>query len=283
MNATTVSRVLLKLSKPLQDEIVTDSGLKFYLDPTYNKNWQATVTATIAALPTKVNPKHKAIADNLKVGDEVCISYMVVSDLDFGSDSKNFMPVTEGNDLMREWINGYGEKLRVYALPGKISKIWVGLYQDKGNQLISGVQGTESEMNRWLAQFSIGKTDVYSFNNFFEYGGEDYWKCDLDDIFAKKVDGHIVAVGDRVIMKPVEEEVPAEVKNSLGYDGDVKVRYQDRGRLISGGKSKGLKKDEVLHFNSTYLEKYEFFNKQYYLIHENRVEGKFTKPKPIEN
>lgn len=277
MKATPVSQVLLSIDKPIQDEIVTEGGLKLFLAGDYDKAWNATVTAKIVALPTKCDPKHKKILDNLSVGDEVAISYLVCADLHFKSDAHRFMPVTEGNDLMREWINGYSEKLRVYALPGKISKIWVGVLQDKYNNLVDGMQGTESQMNRWLSQFEMGKTDSYSFMNFFEYEGEDLWKCDLTDIFAKKVDGHLVAVGDKVICKPVEEDVPEDVKRSLNHDGDLKIRYQDRGRVISGGREKGLKKDQVISFNPMFLEKYKFFNKDYYLVSESRVLGIWSK------
>jgi hypothetical protein len=276
--ATPISQVLLKISKPIQDKIVTESGLEFFLDGSWNKEWNVTVTAKIAALPTKIHPKDKKIIEQLKVGDEVAISYQVVSDLNFGSDSERFMPVTEGNDLMREWVNGFGAKLAAYALPGIIAKIWVGVHQDKFGKLVDGIQGTESELNRWLAQFQLGKTDIYSFNNFFEVDGVEYWKCDLSQIFAKKVDGHLVSVGDRVIMKMVEEEVPEEVKKSLGYTtDDVKIRYQDRGRIISGGKAKGLKKDQVVSFNPAFCEKYNFWDKEYYLVREDRIQGIWSK------
>lgn len=280
MQESPVSQVLITLDKPLQDEIITDSGLKFFLDPSYNKNYQATVTGKIAALP--INPKtkqDKEILSQLKVGDEVCFSYMVVADMCFSSDSHRFVSTHEENDLMQSYVNGFGYRLDVVALPGKISKIWVGYYRDKLGRLIDGKQGTQHDVERWMAQFPMGKTDEYTFNNFFEYEGQDFWKCDLTDIFAKKTDdGHLLAVGDRVICKAVEEEIPVEVRRSLSLPtDDVKIRYTDRGRVISGGKKKGLKKEQVIAFNPRYLERYEFFGKEYYLIREDFVLGIWSK------
>lgn len=274
-----VSQVLLKIDKALQDELITDSGLKLYLDSSYRKEHNVAVTATIAALPFKYSKEQKKILDQLKVGDEVCVSYQIVADFEFQSDGLQFMKATEDNDHMEEYTNAVGEWVKVYALPKftGISKIqWVGVYQDRNRKVIDGKQGTESEVRRWLSQFSIGKTDIYSFNNFFEFEGKEYWKCNLEQIFAKKVDGHIVSIGDRVICAPIEEEVPDNVKNSLGYGNDVKVRYQDRARVLTGGKDKGIKKEQRISFNPKHCEKYQFYNKDYFLINQNLVQGTWS-------
>lgn len=270
-----ISQVLLSVGKALQDEITTDSGIKFYLDPTYKKEWAATVTAKIVALPLKVNTKDKYIFDSLQVGDTVAMSYRVVADFEFQSDAPRFMSTIEDNPHIKEYVNTKGEWVKVYALPGKISKIWVCIYQDRNRNIIDGMQGSEAQMERWLSQFPLGKTDIYTFNNLFNYKGKDYWKCDLDDIFAKKVKGHWVAVGDRVICKPIEEIVPEQYLIAEHKGQDVKLRYQDRGKVLTGGKSKGLKKDEVISFNPRYLEKYRFDDKDYFLINEKLIEGKW--------
>lgn len=271
--------MLLTIPKALNDEIITDSGLKLYLDPSYSKEWHSAVTATIASLPIKCSPKDKKILSQLKVGDEVCCSYQIVADFDFSSDGERFMQATEDNPHMKEFVNGKGEWVKVYAMPNLkgISKIqWVGVYQDRNRRVIDGKQGTEMEIERWLSQFQFGKTDEYRFNNFFEYNGKEYWKCNLSQIFAKKVDGHLVAIGDRVIMKPVEENVPTEIARQIikGTD-DVKIRYQDRGRVLTGGKEKELKKEETVSFQQQHLEKYEFYGKNYFLINQNLIQGKW--------
>jgi hypothetical protein len=270
-----ITQVFVCVKSAFTEELVTDSGLKFYIDPSYRKEWQVSVTGTIAALPAKVLPQYKKVFQSVSIGDEIAMSYTVVADFEFKSDAPNFMQVTEDNPHFREYVNAKDEWLRVYALPGKISKVWVGIYQDRNRNIISGVRGSESQMERWLSQFPIGKTDIYTFRNLFSYNGTDYWKCGLDDIFAKKIKGHWQAVGDRVICKPVEEVVPEKLLIKEHRGQDVRMRYQDRGMILTGGKDKGLKKGEVIGFNPRYLEKYTLDHKQYYLIDEKRVNGRW--------
>ncbi len=265
------------MDKPLQDEIVTDSGLRLFLDPSYSKEWHSTVVAKISALPIKVDSKHKHIFDQIKVGDTVAFSYLVVADFIFESDAPNFMAVTDNNPYYKQYVNGKGEWLSVYAIKGLIAPIWIGLYEGKRRNLIDGVQGSEHDLERWLAQFPLGKTDVYRFNNLFNFNGQDYWKCDLTEIFAKKVNGRWVSVGNRVICKPIDEKMPEQFVLPEYRGEDVMVRRQDRARVMSGGKSKGIKKDDVVSFNPTFLEKYTMENKEYYLVNDNYVQGKWVK------
>ena len=268
-----VSQVLLNLATPLQEEIITPSGLKLYLDGTYNKNYTATVTAKIAELPLNYRDK------KLKEGDEVCISYQVVYDMDYGSDGKRFMPTTEGNDYFREFVNGRGEKIGLYALPKRsgLSKAeWVGVYQDKFRNVVDGTQGHQSKVETWLAQFPIGKTDDYRFNNFFEFGKHDYWKCDISEIFAKRENGHLIAVSDRVICKPYEEDAPQEVIQQVKHANSVKIRYQDRGIVLSSP-VKEYKKEQIVSFNPEKVEKYSFYGRDYYLIRHDLINGIWKK------
>lgn len=180
-NSKPLRNVLLYIEKAFQDEIVTQSGIKFYLDGSYEKNWNASVTAIIAELPTNPLPQHKKILSQLNAGDEVAISYQVVFDLAFGSDGKRFMLATEGNDYWREYYSGAGERLSIYALPKRWgftdTPMWVGIYQNKNKEVISGKQGTQAQVERWLSQFPIGKTDEYTFNNLFSHQNKDYWNC----------------------------------------------------------------------------------------------------------
>lgn len=279
MTSKPITQVLLSISKPIQDEITTESGIKFYYDGSYNKNFAATVVATIADLPVNPHPKYKKIISQLSVGDDVAVSYRIVADFSFQGDSERFMQTTEDNPHLKEFVNGKGSWIKMYALPkrsGLPGHIWVGVYTNSRMEMIDGIQGTEEELYRWMSQFPFGKTDLYSFNNFFQFNGKDYWRADIDDIFAKKVKGHLVAIGDRIICKPVEDAVPEKYLIDAHKGLKVKVRYQDRGRILSGGKDSGLKKDDVISFNPKFLEKYTFWEKEYFLIKENFILGKWN-------
>ncbi len=274
-----ITQVILRIDKSFQDEIITDSGLKLFLDPSYSKEHHVTVTATVVALPIKPSEKDKKIIDQLSVGDEVSISYRIVCDFEFKSDAPQFMQATEDNPYHKEFVNGKGEWIRVYALPkrkGIEGAMWVGVYQNKFQEVISGAQGSEEDVERWLAQFPLGKTDIYTFNNFFEYQGKEYWKCNPEDIFAKKVKGHLVAVGNRAICRPIDEDVPVEVLQNVQHNTSVKIRYQDRAKVLTADTYKGVKKDYVVSFNPNHSEKYEFYGRQYYLINQNFIQGKWN-------
>lgn len=271
-----ITQVLLSVAKPLQDELVTDSGLKLYIDPSYRKEFQVSVTAVIEALPIKQNPQDKKILSQLKVGDEIAISYQVVADFEFKGDGGQFMCITEENDYVKEFSNGKGEMIRMYALPkrsGFKGAVWVGALQNKRQELIDGVQGDEETVNRWLSQFPMGKTDIYTFNNLFSYDGKDYWKCFATDIFAKKVKGHWVSVSNRVICSPIDEKIPDQFMIDEKGKHEIMIRHQDRASALSGGKEKGIKKGVIVSFDPTHLEKYEFENKPYFLINENSING----------
>lgn len=271
-----LNQVLLTVPQAFTDEIVTESGLKLYLDSSYSKEWNAAVIATIADLPLKVLAKHQHIFDKLKVGDTVAISYQIVADFTFGSDAKQFIQATEDNPHHKEFVNGMGEWIRMYALPkrsGLEGVMWCATYTNKYRQFVDGVQGDEEEVYRWMSQFAFGKTDRFTFNNYFEFDGKDYWKADLDDIFAVKRKGHWVAVSDRVICRPIEEKVPDPYLIAAHKGHDVKMRFTDRARVITGGKEKNIKKDSVVSFDPRHLEKYTFDNKEFYLIKQSMVVG----------
>lgn len=280
MISAPLSQVLLTVDKPQQDSITMDSGLKLWINPDYNKEWNVTVVATVAALPVNPPPEYKHILDKIKVGDEICVSYMVVASFDFADDGKRFMQSTEDNDYYKEFMNGKGERVRVQAMPkrsGIKGIIWAGVYTDKRGEFIDGVQGDESTVERWLSQFPFGKTDTFSFNNYFEYNGIDYWKCGLDEIYAVRKRGHLVAIGDRVITKPVDEVLPDQYFiDGTGLPQKVVIRKQDRGRIISGGSDMGLKKDQIINFDPRHAEKYKFFGKDYLLIKKKLILGKWN-------
>lgn len=272
--------VLLKVDKAFQDEIITPGGLKLYLDGSYNKNFTVTVTARIAALPIKAQTaKDQKTLDLLSIGDEVCISYLTIFDLNYASEGEAFMATSEGSDFIRTWVNGRGDKLEVVALPAirKLNTTWVGVLKNVRNELIDGTQGSQSDVERWLSQFQLGKTDNYTFSNLIVIDGQEYWKCDLSMIYAKKQGGNIISVGDKIICRPVEEKIPKYIKAQLSkITDDTKIRYQDRAKVIDAGVNQKFRKGEVIAFDPRFLEKYDCFGKELYIISEHLVHGKYV-------
>ena len=268
------------MDKPLQDEIVLKGGLKLYKAADYNREWNVTVTATVAALPKKIYGKSKANIANLQLGDEVCFSYQVCNDVSFGTTGNYFMPEIEENPHILRWSNAEGKKINVTNLlpVHGFSRIWVGLLVDEYNERIDGTQGTEREVKKWLSQFTFSGVQDYKFNNLLDINGKILWKCDLDQIFAKRVKNKLVAIGDRVICEPIETDIKTMMQITAGIDipfQDVKMRYYDRAKVVSGGEDIGIKKGDIISFESKYVEKYTLFGKDYFIIKKRRVNGKW--------
>lgn len=268
---TPINSVLLCLDRVMNDEIITNGGLKLYLDPSWHPEWSASVTGVVFGIPIN-SPK------NIKLSDEVAFSYTVVADRSC-TKPDYFQPIIHPSPIHERYINGKGETLTVCAFSGNISKIYSGAYVSRRNELIDGIQGTESEVQRWKSQFNFSSNGNMKFNNLFNFNGKDYWRADIEDVFAKRVKGEIVAIGDRIIMLPVEEDVKTKIELYQGKPmpyRDVRIRYMDRGKIVSGGEELGFKKGDVVSFDERYLEKYSFWNKNYFLIKSHRVNGIWT-------
>lgn len=261
--------VFLQVENALIEEITTESGFKLFLAPEYNLEHNVTVCAKVAELPTKLKA-------NLSVGDEVAFSYTVISDRAFPDTVQYFVPVAEGSHI-KIWMNGKGEKVRMLAKPGVISLIWTGTYFDSKGQFQHGAQGTEREIDRWLHKnFSFGKPENFIYKNKITLNDKDYWKCSLENIFAKKVGDEIVSVSDRVICTPIDIPVDEQIREISGIhlpEGNIEMRLYDRATVVSGGESLGLKKGDIVSFEQKYCEKYELWGKMYFLIRERRLDG----------
>jgi len=262
----------LTISKALIEEITTKSGFKLYLSPEYNLEQNVSVTGKVASLP-------RNYTGNLSIGDEVAFSYKVVSDRTFPGTSNYFVPVAGGNTNVKIWENSKGEKLRMMAHQGVLDIFWVGTYFNSKGEFQYGTQGNESQVERWMSNnFTFGNCDRFIFKNLLHIDGEDYWKCPIEYIFAKKEGNKIKSVGDRVLCKFIDvsaKDLIKQVGNIHIPETALKVRYYDRAKVLSGGDSIGVKKGNTVSFNPDYCEKYELFGQELFLIKEKRVVGQW--------
>lgn len=265
----------LQIEKSLVDEIVTKNGFKLYLAPEYNFEENVTVTGKVAVCPL-------GLESIIKEGDEVAFSYAVVSDRAFPNTSDHFVAVSEGGQWVKIFMNGKGEKIRMMAHKGVISVFWTGTFFDANGRFVQELsyQGTEDQVERWATQnFKFGDCDSFKFRNKILVDGKEYWKCSLSNIFAKKEKGKIISVGDRVICKMVDIPVDKQLlkMNNIHLpNSSVQVRFYDRGKVVSGGERLGIKKGQIVSFESKYCEKYKLFGKDYFLIKERRIEGMYN-------
>lgn len=274
MKAKPINNIFLSLDKPIQDTIKL-GDLELYLDGTYRPEWNATVVGEVYSLPKNPKGTDGKVVSKLKEGDKVLFDYSVVAERKFESDGDYFTEITKDSPYYQKFTNGKGESLLIVAMPGKISHIWVGTYHDKRGNFIDGCQGVEHNISRWKAQFNFGNTQSFFFKNLVDTGTKDVWKADYRDIFAKVENDELITVGNRIILEPIDIDLPQDVIKEMGVVDTInaKVRLGDRAKVLSVPEGVNLKKGDVVGFEPQFLEKYEYNNKSYYLIKSNRALG----------
>ncbi len=274
MKAKPINHIFLNLEKPIQDTI-TLGDLELYLDGSYRPEWNATVVGEVYSLPKNPKGTDGKVVSKLKEGDKVLFDYSVVAERKFESDGDYFTEITKDSPYYQKFTNGKGESLLIVAMPGKISHIWVGTYHDKRGNFIDGCQGAEHNISRWKAQFNFGNTQSFFFKNLVDTGTKGVWKADYRDIFAKVENDELITVGNRIILEPIDIDLPQDVIKEMGVVDTInaKVRLGDRAKVLSVPEGVNLKKGDVVGFEPQFLEKYEYNNKQYYLIKSYRALG----------
>lgn len=78
------NKIFVTIDKKFQDEVTTESGIKFYKDPTYNPEDNSTTFGTVTHIPEQVDKKNvsKEFKHNVQVGDKLYFNYNVVMDPD---------------------------------------------------------------------------------------------------------------------------------------------------------------------------------------------------------
>jgi co-chaperonin GroES (HSP10) len=270
-----IDNYLLTLDTKYTEEIFLEGGLKLYIDPSFRPEWNCTVVGTVASIP-------KNNTGAINIGDTVLFSYTVVGQRDFSGIGHVFHSMFDKyNDDFQRFSNGRGEMITIVAFTGVISKIYACCHLDERGRLIGeGMQGSFSQMERWKSQFTFDSGGAYKYKNLLPINSKDYWICRPTEIFAKIVDGELQSVGDRVIMQPLETELPSEIYSQMGLavpNSSVSVRYYDRAIVLSFGESKHIHNGQIVAFDQKYLEKYEYNSKQYFLIKKKRILGEYKK------
>ena len=78
------------------------------------------------------------------------------------------------------------------------------------------------------------------------------------------------------MLSPIEIDVTIKAKLAgeiVPPDTAILAEYTDRGKVVSGGARMGIKKGDIVFFDRLYVEKYQFFGKNYLIIKERRIHG----------
>jgi len=268
-----IDKVILQMDAPLQDKVIMSNGDFLYIDPTWNPEFHVTTNAVVKYKPEWYN--------DIEVGDEVAFSYHVCSAKEYPNIADNFHPVTEGNDYYQEFTNAKGLVLRKQALPKTSGGLtWIGLLTTKNGERIDGIQDTEEKVSSWFSQFKFGDAQSFRYKNLIEIGSQTFWKAKITDIFAKKEDGQIKTVSDRIICQKIVIDLTQSYNIINGVslpDMSLQGTLFDRATVLSGGEDLGLKKGDIISFEPKYCEKYNIFGVERILIKKNRVNGIWLK------
>src|SRR6478752_867193 len=114
---TPLNTVFLSLDKPLQDEILFESGIKLYIDPNYDPEWRATVKGKVEGIPKNPTGECSEVCNKIKIGDECAFSYRVISDRCVSKVDDYFMPISPDNPYQKKFTNFQKDILSVTGMP----------------------------------------------------------------------------------------------------------------------------------------------------------------------
>jgi hypothetical protein len=266
MPISPTSCVLVQVEKNLNDELELANGLKLFFSGEWNWNNNVTCSGKVTHVPHGTT--------HIQPDDEVCFSFQVIADRTFTSNKSVFFPVSDG-----KFMNSKGDTIIVYRYKKNSGfDEWTACCLDAKGNPVDGVQNAkEKDVQKFLSQFAFVNSDEYKLNNLVVIDGKEYWKVEVEDVFAKKVGDEIIPLSNRVICEIIEEDVKHRIEimegKILPYQ-DVKLRHKDRAKVLCGGEKLGLEKGDVIGFK--FSEMYELWGKNYYLVKEKRVLGKWS-------
>lgn len=266
----TISTFLLEVDTPLIEKLKLANGVELYFEGRYGDRFSHNVTteARVAYVPLGVK--------DIAVGEEVAISYRIVSKRIFPNNSTQFYPsVVSQDNNYGEWVTATGFQLRILAFKTTTNaKQWTGVLTRNG-QWIDGCQGDEPTIERWKAQFPFGNKSKFTYQNLVDIDGQVFWKAGRGDIFAKKVEGKIISVSDRIICKPIEVDITQRYNIINGVhlpDKTLLQAWGDRGVVVSTpAHTTAIREGEVIGFRPDLAEKYTLWGQEYYLVNKKYV------------
>lgn len=274
MNITPKENYLVTVESKYTEEIILSNGMKLFLDSSYHPEQHATVLGKICSIP-----KNNSL--NLSIGDEVFFSFVVIGQRDYAEVGAVYHSMFEGdNQYFQRYRNGKGHTVTIVSMPGIIGKIWVGTHLDDRGNLVSGCQGSESEVSRWKSQFTIGNGGTFKYKNLLNIEGQEQWVVKPEFIFARKRGKKLEPLGDRLILKPIKVEVPRETLREMLVkipDSAVFAEHRNKSELQYFDKNTGYPKGTIIGYEPKYIESYTVNGEKYQLLRVRRILGTYQK------
>jgi hypothetical protein len=264
-----INNFLVELKSALVDEITIAGGTKLYLAAKYNYEWNVSVTGTVLAVPKNER--------GIKVGDEIAFSYMVVNDKTWDTlNADKVFALTIDTPNYKEWTAGNGDTIVKEKHP--LHKLYVGLLYDSKKDITDTIYDKEEAVDSWLQQFNFQNNIEPVNTNLMKYAGKNIWRVNPQFVFAKKTNTGIVAYNDYVALKPVTEDLTTQVSLVTGVklpNQSVLSRYKDRGEIVGTTNSSEYQCGEIAAIDQRFIEKYDLWGNELYLVKECNVLGVF--------
>lgn len=264
--------ILVELKARYDDTIHFKSGVKLYVDPSFNPNFHATSEGIVHSVPV-IMRQNRDIDPIVRVGDTVLFSYKTVGDTSFKGNTHLFRMITKQEGYITEWRNQDGFQLHMEK---GLRNMWAVVYANKKGDYVAGKVGTQGEVENWIAQnFQFADGEGFTYDNKIDYNGKELWRVDYSHVFAIRRDGHMRMVGPYILCEPIVERRKAL---SLTLDlerapaDEFHVR-EDKGWCRCGGKG-GFHDGDVIIINPDLKEKYNIQNAPFYIVKRKYVLGK---------
>lgn len=276
--------VFVEITKRYDDEIKYQSGVKLYIDPSYNPNFHATSEGIVHSVPVSLGPDNADINPIIRPGDEVLFSYKTVGDITFQDNTDHFRMTTKQEGYFTEWMNQDRWTLRIEK--GMKDHQWSAVYLDQHGDLVAGKVGKQGECENWVAaNFKFATGEGFEYDNRLYYKDKELWKVDYNYIFAIRRKGHMQMVSDYLLVEPIVENIPRfwESTGILNANGDRMCIQEHKGWLRCGERgTDGIRNGDVLHFDPNMKEKYNVQGKPMYIVRKRFLLGKEISASAIE-
>lgn len=113
--------------------------------------------------------------------------------------------------------------------------------------------------------------DTPVYRNLVTYKGKEYWRVQIGDIFCKIDNDRIEMVTDHVLIDPYQ---PKQKSYAAVYLPEVDFR--ETGHVVSAPPGKSFGVDDLICFESRFVQQYHVFGKVHFVIPSRRVLAKFN-------
>lgn len=123
--------------------------------------------------------------------------------------------------------------------------------------------------------------DLAYHNNLLQHNGKDYWLIDYSTVLFSKRGDDIVMHAGNVLVEPYKTQENKSSFLSLP-DFQTKTARDDKGTVVAIGNKlfdkaeTGVVAGDIISFDKKYRQRYEFFNKTYFIIKQDRILAKYA-------